>query len=218
MKKSVYSLVLMDDVVEAIDRMAYSMNTSRSNLINQILAERVSYVTPEMRMRDIFSRIEQLMDSRFQLLDQPSDAMMSVKSPLKYKYKPTIKYSVELFRSFEGGVGRLKVSFRTQSRHLIDILNQFFILWHVLENKYLKSVFEDGVPWDLRDINFTRDFYAPDPENLTDDDIAEAIGMYIVLLDECIKIFFERINDIENAKRIIEDKYREHLRKGLVIV
>ena len=57
MKKSVYSLVLMDDVVEAIDRMAYSMNTSRSNLINQILAERVSYVTPEMRMRDIFSRI-----------------------------------------------------------------------------------------------------------------------------------------------------------------
>ena len=88
----------------------------------------------------------------------------------------------------------------------------------MLENKYLESVFEDGVPWELRDINFTRDFYAPDPENLTDDDIAEAIGTYIVLLDECIKIFFERINDIENAKRIIEDKYREHLRKGLVIV
>lgn len=37
MKKSVYSLVLMDDVVEAIDRMAYSMNTSRSNLINRFL-------------------------------------------------------------------------------------------------------------------------------------------------------------------------------------
>ena len=37
MKKSVYSLVLMDDVVNAIDDMAYQMNTSRSNLINQIL-------------------------------------------------------------------------------------------------------------------------------------------------------------------------------------
>lgn len=218
MKKSVYSLVLMDDVVDAIDRMAYSMNTSRSNLINQILAERVSFVTPEMRMRDIFSRIEKLMDSRFQMLEQPSEAMMSVKSPLKYKYKPTIKYSVELFRSFEGGVGRLKVSFRTQSRHFIDILNQFFILWHVLENEYLESVYRDGVPWELRDINFTRDFYAPNPEKLTDDDIAKAIGSYIVLLDECIKIFFERINNIESAKRIIEDKYRKHLKKGLVIV
>ena len=47
MKKSVYSLVLMDDVVEAIDELAYSMNTSRSNLINQILAARVSLLTPE---------------------------------------------------------------------------------------------------------------------------------------------------------------------------
>ncbi len=54
MKKSVYSLVLMDDVVNAIDDMAYQMNTSRSNLINQILAEHVSYITPEMRMKDIF--------------------------------------------------------------------------------------------------------------------------------------------------------------------
>ena len=44
MKKSVYSLVLMDDVVDAIDKLAYSMNTSRSNLINQILAEKVSYI------------------------------------------------------------------------------------------------------------------------------------------------------------------------------
>lgn len=47
MNKSVYSLVLADDVVEAIDRLAYSMNTSRSNLINQILAERVQLLTPE---------------------------------------------------------------------------------------------------------------------------------------------------------------------------
>ena len=63
MKKSVYSIVLADDVVEAIDEMAYSLGTSRSNLINQILAERVSMMTPEIRMRDIFSRIEYHADS-----------------------------------------------------------------------------------------------------------------------------------------------------------
>ena len=55
MNKSVYSLVLSDEVVDAIDRLAYSMNTSRSNLINQILAEKLSLMTPEMRMRQIFS-------------------------------------------------------------------------------------------------------------------------------------------------------------------
>ena len=54
MGKSVYSVVLSDEVIEAVDEMAYRMKTSRSNLINQILAERVSYTTPEMRIREIF--------------------------------------------------------------------------------------------------------------------------------------------------------------------
>ena len=137
MKKSVYSLVLMDDVVQAIDEMAYSMNTSRSNLINQILAERVSFVTPEMRMQRIFSQIENLMNSSFQLLEQPSDAMLSIKSPLKYKYKPTIKYSIELYRTFEKAVGKLKISVRTQSNQLIAEMNNFFNLWQSIENKYM---------------------------------------------------------------------------------
>jgi len=41
MAKSVYSLVLRDEVVAEIDRLAYRMNTNRSNMINQILAEYV---------------------------------------------------------------------------------------------------------------------------------------------------------------------------------
>ena len=62
MGKSVYSLVLMDEVVDAIDQMAYRNNTSRSNLINQILAEHVSLATPEKRMKDVFTSLEQFMD------------------------------------------------------------------------------------------------------------------------------------------------------------
>ena len=54
MKKTVYSLVLSEDVVAEIDRLAYHNGTNRSNMINQILAEYVSYVTPEKKMQDIF--------------------------------------------------------------------------------------------------------------------------------------------------------------------
>ena len=43
----------MDDVIRAVDEQAYRLGTSRSNLINQILAEHLSCVTPEMR-RHIF--------------------------------------------------------------------------------------------------------------------------------------------------------------------
>ena len=45
MANSVYSIVLNDAVVEAIDRLAYQNGTNRSSMINRILAERVSYTT-----------------------------------------------------------------------------------------------------------------------------------------------------------------------------
>ena len=61
MKKNVYSLVLSDAVIAGIDRMAYSMGMSRSALINKILAEQISYVTPEMRINYIFGELEALM-------------------------------------------------------------------------------------------------------------------------------------------------------------
>ena len=57
MSKSVYSVVLMDDVVDAVDRLAYEAGTNRSNMINRILAEYVQLATPEQRMQDIFSSI-----------------------------------------------------------------------------------------------------------------------------------------------------------------
>lgn len=54
LSKSVYSVVLMDDVVDAVDRLAYEAGTNRSNMINRILAEYVQLATPEQRMQDIF--------------------------------------------------------------------------------------------------------------------------------------------------------------------
>ena len=59
MNKSVYSLVLSDEIVQEIDRMAYETGASRSAMINQILADYVRYTTPEKRMREIFSAVEQ---------------------------------------------------------------------------------------------------------------------------------------------------------------
>jgi metal-responsive CopG/Arc/MetJ family transcriptional regulator len=60
MKKTLYSLMLSDDVVHEVDA-GPQMGTSRSNLINQILAEYVSVPTPERRISDIFTAIEQMI-------------------------------------------------------------------------------------------------------------------------------------------------------------
>ena len=95
--KSVYSLVLSDDVVAAVDRAAYGLDTSRSNLINQLLADYVSFITPEKRRKDIFDSLASVLDSfePFQVQNRGSDSMLCIRSPLRVKYNPTVRYTVE---------------------------------------------------------------------------------------------------------------------------
>ena len=73
MKKTLYSLMLSDDVVREIDRLAHQMGTSRSNLVNMILAERVQLRTPEQQINDIFDGIGQLLADSRELVQIPSD-------------------------------------------------------------------------------------------------------------------------------------------------
>ena len=211
MNKSVYSLVLADDVVEAIDRMAYSMNTSRSNLINRILAEQVGLTTPEMRMRQIFSELEQLMDQRFRFIDQSSDSMIAIKSPVRYKYKPTLRYSLELSRDMTGKVGRLKVSFRTKSDQLISAAEGFFKFWLRLENEHLSKVFPEGVPAQAENGRYTRDLYSPVAGRLTDNDIASAVAEYIRLTDSCIQTYFDGLTEGRDCRAEISARYAKYV-------
>ena len=100
MKKNMYSLMLAEEVVQAIDRLASEKGTNRSNLINQSLAEYVSLTTPEKHVSNIFDFIENTIGKMdgFLLYSQPNDMTMSIKSSLKYHYRPTIRYEVEMYR------------------------------------------------------------------------------------------------------------------------
>ena len=138
MNKAVYSLVLSEDVVAAVDRAAAARGTNRSNLINQILADYVSCVTPEKRMHDIFSYMESLLGGEsFQVLRQPSDSMLSLRSALAFKYNPTVRYSVELYRDGLPEIGELRVTLRTQNSSLMLYMMQFYKLWMKVERAYL---------------------------------------------------------------------------------
>ncbi|MBQ8903581.1 MAG: hypothetical protein IJY73_04720 [Oscillospiraceae bacterium] len=220
MKKSVYSLVLSDDIVEEIDRLAYSKGFSRSAMINEILAEAVSYTTPEKRMNDIFGAIESLMESTaFQIQPQPSDAMLSIRSALRYKYKPVIRYGLELYRSFDKTIGQLKVSFRTQSENLKADLTEFLKLWAELENKYIVRFFPEGISYTIDDGKFTRTFRLPEAiEHRSNDDIAQAISEYIPMYDEILKIDCAKIEHRRVAAQLSVDRYYEYLEHGIVII
>lgn len=190
MKKTLYSLMLNDDVVREVDALAHRMGTNRSNLINQILAEYVDYTTPERRINDIFSAIEQLMQPSRELvpLFVPNSFSMSLKSSLEYKYRPTVKYEVELYRGAAEDIGRLSVIFRTQSAALLNAMTAFFRLWKEIEDAQLLPLTGVRRDYALGDGKFVRSLAAPD-RSCTADELASAISDYITLFDRLMKAY-----------------------------
>lgn len=207
MKKSVYSLVLSDDVVAEVDRAAYQNGLSRSAMINQILAEYVSYTTPEQRMREIFSQVEQLLTPGgvFQTLLQPSDSMMSLRSALAYKYNPNVRYSVELFPGSPTR-GELRVSLRSQNSALILYLGQFFRLWAKIEQAYV-----GGADCAVGDGKYARRIQLP--QGLGDREQGAVLAGYIGAMERGLRAFFNDLDHPQAAAAAVERAYQDYLKQ-----
>lgn len=189
MKKTLYSLMLADDVVQEIDRLAHQRGTNRSALVNQILAEYAQLVTPERRIHDIFRQISEILDTDRELVPfvAPNAMTMSMKSSLQYRYRPTVKYSVELFRDQEEALGELTVVFRTQSEALLSAMEQFFRLLVQVEDELLAGYLPRRPEYALYGGRFTRSILLDMDRNYSTGDIAQAISAYVRLFDRLMK-------------------------------
>ncbi len=213
MKKTLYSLMLDEGVVREVDALAHRLGTNRSNLINQILAEYVDYTTPERRINDVLSAIEALMQPSRELVPffSPNSFSMSLKSSLEFKYRPTVKYEVELYRGAGEAIGELSVVFRTQSAPLIQGMTNFFRLWKQIEDAHLRPMTGAAVDYALYDGKFVRSIAAPD-RDCTADELASALSEYIKLFDKLMKGYLSGRFDAHD----VEAAYFSHMRNSSV--
>ena len=216
MKKTLYSLMLSDEVVAEIDRLAHKYGTNRSNLINQILAEKVGMITPERRINDIFSAIEQMLAPSRELVPffAPNALTMSMKSSLEYKYRPTVKYEVELYRGNEEALGELTVNFRTQSAALLNTMTEFFRLWKSIEDVHLRPILgTDSPSYALYEGKFVRSIAIP-RQDCSSDELAQVISEYIKLFDTMMKGYLAGRYDA----REVEACYFSLLRRSEILI
>ncbi len=214
MKKTLYSLMLSEDVVREIDILAHRMGTNRSNLVNSILANHVSLMTPEQQINDIFKALEELMLPSRDIIPffEPNTPTMSFKSCLEYKYRPTVRYEVELFGSpRNGSVGTLSVIFRTQSASLIDAMARFFRIWKQIEDAYLapRSGTRDYALYDgkfVRSIGYNRD--------MTSKELAMGLSDYVQIFDTLMKRYIGGAFDADD----VANAYAEKLANGSIVI
>lgn len=214
MSKSIYSLVLNDEIVEIIDKMARINGMSRSNMIEKILADSIEFETPEKRAYNVFEEIENLISKTqtMRYLSQPSQYMASIMSALDYRYNPAIKYSVELFPNSDH-LGQLKVTLRTQNTILIRLISDFYSLYSYIEKKYYNKTATfmfDGA-------KFTRLFDFPKVQ-ISTKELAKQLTLYVKDFDELLNVYFNNLTSSEkNLFYLVEKRYLELKNDKIVI-
>ena len=122
----------------------------------------------------------------------PNAQRVAVRSSLEYKYRPTLRYEVELGSGFVPGepIGTLSASFRTQSQGLLELLGRFFRCLARIEDRLLPL----DVNYSLDGGRFTRSLSYPAKRSgagqvytVEAAEISRAITDYVSLVDRMLK-------------------------------
>lgn len=192
MSKSMYSLILVDEIVRAVDKLAHQRGTNRSSLINQILAEHLSLKTPEKRVGEIFAHVEENLDGDTLQVLQRSNSSLVVKGAVNFKYNPTIRYCVELESTPRAYMGELKISTRTQSKTLEARLHMFYELWMQIEQNCSTPLRKGKPKFEINGGRFKREIIAEHRgEGIDHAVLGSAIAEYLHMFDKAMGMFFE---------------------------
>lgn len=218
MKKYPCYLMLSADVLDEIDQIAERENTTRSNLVNRILADYVSLTMPEKHFDRIFRTVENFLNGcgGFSPFFEPNSPVMSIKSSLEYRYRPTLRYEVEMYRTPDAVIGELNVIFRTQAPELLVELTRFFKLWMNLEALYVSAFFsENAIRYSLAEGRFTRTFALPRERSYDPEETGRAIGDYVETFDELLKKW---LSGEFSSQRELENAYLARLNGGMLMI
>ncbi len=208
MSKSVYSVVLSDEIVAEIDTLATREGFTRSAFINHILAEYASMCTPRKIMRETIMVIGESAQRIGLRSNVSSGGNLTLRTAIRYKYNPSLQYAVELFEGRDD-LGELRVSVRSQNETLLTYMQYFFKLWARLEEVYLPLAKEEELQFiePKRYVRRLRHISGLE----TQEETGQAVAAYISLLDECIKTYFNNLEDAEQALKATENEYRKGL-------
>ena len=208
MSKSMYSLILDDGVVAGIDMLAAARRVSRSALINEILAEHCSYVTPEQQTRALFNELsELLLGLSFQPLPASNSKSIAVKTNLDCKYKPTIKYEFEFKRVPNGTDCTLKAIWRTTDAELQRRIEEFLHCWAAAETRF--GTVSDNVEYSIEAGKIQRCCHLDG--NMPVQDLKTAIVHFIRYFDQSIKRY---TTGADNDYYGVEAVYRKYLNEA----
>ncbi|MGV8906707.1 MAG: hypothetical protein ACOH15_08935 [Acetobacterium sp.] len=213
MIKSVYSLMLFDEIVEKIDQIAYVNNTNRSQLINDILAEKIGLVTPEQKIQKILEQLDENFSDTLSVSQINKNSSIQFGKSLKYKYRPKVRYSYEFTSNEKGKYAVLKISSRTKSEDLIDHFDAFFHLITDIEKKQ-KDYAADFTNKQTSH-KFIREFKEEGELSQDTEIVTDNLTRYLKMIDQAMNVYFLNIEGLNSPDltKLLEKIYSCYYKK-----
>jgi metal-responsive CopG/Arc/MetJ family transcriptional regulator len=217
MKSSIYSLVIQDNLMNKVDDIALEKGMSRSQMVNEILAEYLGISTPEYKINKVMDFVckEFLDRSSIRIMSNNKGSSVKLLTNIKYKYNPQLHYMLELKGKNKNKLATLKIQSRTQSKVFLDHLVRFFLMFTEIERiheiGFRKNVIDKS--YFVVDGNrFLRDFYYDwTNDSFSPERLSQFLINYISMINEAVNVYFENIGDTETTVLLMTSIYRKYM-------
>ena len=143
------------------------------------------------------------------IMEGESETGVSLTSSLAYRYRPTVRYSLELYRS-GNALGEIRVSMRTKNPTLLRLFEEFSMSFASLEHRYLGDT-----EYLVGDGRFSRVLRLHKNDGISDVMTLASLGTlvaeYIAMLDRALQAFCTYASDLYTSIAAVEEIYRAYL-------
>jgi len=209
---------VLDSMMRRLQVMSNERDVPVNDLIDQALGDFLSFHETGINLFDIINSIENHLTSAKHFVTDVDlyNYAISVKSPIRYVYRPELKYQINVSQIDRISIGKMSVALRTNDMNTLRCFMAFINLWINLEEKYISP--RERIEY-ISDVGyFERKVYLPANDwqtvsvrQISGQVIGEAISDYISAFDQLLKNYFTR-TEISGSE--IEKMYRDLVQNG----
>lgn len=223
MGSGIYSLGVKDELIERVDSLTRKRNMSRSQIINEIIAEYFNVITPEYKINQVMDLVakEIRMSDFLQYLSEAKGSSIQCRASIRYKYNPKIRYMLELSGKEKDKLATLNIISRTQREDFFNYLVDFLKIIMLIERKsysgFSKYSIKNG-EFITDGKKFSIDFYYDwTKEHLSIEDISSYLADYIRMIHKAMNAYFEYVDyDANTQIKVINKVYMDYLQGGKI--
>jgi len=182
---------ILEDMMRRLQMVSHEKNVPVTDLVNQAIDNFLSFHETGINSFDIINSIENHLTAQQHFVTNVDlyNYAISVKSPIRYVYRPELRYNITIAQNGQISIGKMSVTLRSNDMNTIHCFSAFLNLWINLERKYIRQ--PERIEYISDTGYFERKVYLPSNDReINGQAVGAAISDYLSAFDELLKYYF----------------------------